>query len=67
MPLLIVEANGSVRSPLTLVGDLVAGPPLPRRRRSFLRDRRSRFLRRRRPGCGDTVVHTGGREIIARN
>lgn len=66
LPLLVVEQDGTVRAPLRRVGGLVVSAPSPRRRRSFLVRRRSRFLRRRKVGRTPTET-ISGREIIARN
>jgi hypothetical protein len=67
LPLLIVDADGSVRAPLEQIGQLVVGDAQARRAPSSLTGRRPRFLKRRKTGFntdGGTLV---GREIIARD
>lgn len=71
LPLIAVDADGSVRGELTAFGALYAERPSPRRKGSALVGRRSRYGRRRRamapmqpltpaPACAD-------REIVAPN
>src|SRR5262249_45352970 len=69
LPLLVVEADGSLREPFARMGAVrVATPSWRRRRRSALRMRRPTLPLRRRVGksIADAVVHRGEREIIAR-
>jgi Family of unknown function (DUF6101) len=69
VPMLVSDADGSLRKPFTEIGAVRAEPPQPRRRRrNALRARRPSILMRRRvtrlvPG----PVHRDEREIIARN
>jgi len=70
LPLLVAEADGSLREPYARMGALrIAAPTWRRRRRSAIARRRpSRLLRRQAvkwPAA--PVVHRGEREIIARN
>ena len=70
LPLLVAEADGSLREPFARVGALrVQAPTWRRRRRSAIARRRpSRLLRRRAGSLSPTpVVHRDDREIIARN
>lgn len=69
LPLLVVEADGSLREPFARMGAVrVATPTWRRRRRSALRARRPTLPLRRRVGksIADAVVHRDEREIIAR-
>jgi hypothetical protein len=70
LPLLIAEADGSLREPFARMGRLrIEAPSLRRRRRTAIARRRPSRLLRRRPGqLPETpAVHRGEREIIARN
>jgi hypothetical protein len=67
LPLLVVEQDGTVRSPVERMGGLVVSKPGPRRNRSLFRGRRSRAIRHRRPGRRDGLEQLAGREIIARD
>ena len=70
LPLLVAEADGSLREPFARVGAVrVQAPTWRRRRRSAIARRRpSRLLRRRAGSLSPTpVVHRDEREIIARN
>jgi hypothetical protein len=70
LPLLVTDADGSVREPFTRLGALrVEAPTWRRRRRSAIARRRpSRLLRRPAGKLSATpIVHRGEREIIARN
>jgi hypothetical protein len=70
LPLLVADADGSLREPFERIGALrVAAPVARRRRRGPLKARRPRFLLRRKRGVpqAEQVVHRGEREIIARN
>ena len=70
LPLLVAENDGSLREPFARLGALrVEKPTGRRRRRSAIARRRPSRLMRRRPGKlpAIPVVHSGEREIIARN
>lgn len=70
LPLLVAEADGSLREPFARLGAVrVQAPTWRRRRRSAIARRRpSRLLRRRAGSLSPTpVVHHDEREIIARN
>jgi hypothetical protein len=67
LPLLVIGADGRVEAPEGRASPLATARPKPRRRHSFFKGRRSRFLRRRKPGHFDQIEHLAGREIIARN
>ncbi|HMN86814.1 MAG TPA: DUF6101 family protein [Bauldia sp.] len=67
LPLLVVEQDGTIRAPLSRLGQLTVGTPGPRRLRRFLSGRRPRFLRRRKIGRSGPITVVSGREIIARN
>ena len=70
LPLLVAEADGSVREPFARLGALrVEAPTWRRRRRSAIARRRPSRLMRRRAGKlpATPIVHRGEREIIARN
>jgi hypothetical protein len=70
LPLLIAESDGRLREPFARIGIIrIASPTWRRRRRSAIRARRPTLPLRRRPGrsIADAVIHSGEREIIARN
>jgi len=70
LPLLIAEADGTLREPFPRLGRLrVEAPTWRRRRRSAVARRRPLRLLRRRAAALPTapLVHRGEREIIARN
>ena len=70
LPLLVAEADGSLREPFARLGALCVEPPASRRRRrnTIARRRPFRVLRRRPASLPATpTVHSGEREIIARN
>jgi uncharacterized protein DUF6101 len=70
LPLLVTNDDGSVHEPFARIGGVRVGEPqLRRRRRSALKRRRPTMPMRRRPGRlnGADAVHSGEREIIARN
>ena len=70
LPLLVSEADGSLREPFARIGALRIARPRPRRRRrSALKRRRPSILMRRTPGklSEATRVHRGEHEIIARD
>jgi hypothetical protein len=68
LPLLIEDVDGTLRSPVEMIGALMTDKvALRRRRKTPLRKRRPYFLARRRgfgPGIAP-AVHRGEREIIA--
>ncbi len=67
LPLLMIEADGTVSEVAGAPNRIAVGKPGPRRRSSVLRDRRPRFLVRRKPGfAGMMPVHGCEGEIIAR-
>jgi hypothetical protein len=69
LPLLVAEADGSLREPFARLGALRVEPPaLRRRRRNAIARRRPLRLLRRRAGipAATPTVHSGEREIIAR-
>jgi len=70
LPLLVAEADGSLREPFARLGALRVEPPtLRRRRRNAIARRRPLRVLRRRAGAlpATPIVHCGEREIIARN
>lgn len=70
LPLLVAEADGSLREPFERIGGLRIGAPIRRRRRhSTLSARRPTQPLRRRPASWPEipVVHRGEREITARD
>ena len=66
LPLLLIEADGSVRAPFEHA-TVAIEETKPRRRHSFFADRRPRFLARRKTGRKVQAEHVAGREIIAPN
>jgi hypothetical protein len=69
VPLLLVEADGSIGEPFPCLGQVRVGVPVRRRRqRATIKKRRPSILLRRRPGVPVAMpaVHRE-REIIARN
>ena len=70
LPLLVAEADGSLREPIARLGSVrINAPTWRRRRRSAIAKRRPARLLRRRPGKlpEAPAVHRDEREIIARN
>jgi len=72
LPLIAIDAEGSVHAELTALGIVLAENPFPRRRGSALVGRRSRFARKRRAAplprtLASAPVVAGEREIIARS
>ena len=63
--MLMVEADGTIQSLEETLGKIKAAAPAPRRR-SPNRQRRPRFLARRKPGLGIRMI-VSGEEIIARH
>ena len=51
LPLLVIESDGTVRSPVSRIGALTVSKPGPRRNRGLFRGRRSRYIRRRKTGA----------------
>ncbi|MDY8109655.1 DUF6101 family protein [Fulvimarina sp. 2208YS6-2-32] len=66
LPMLMIEANGSVIALEDTVGTVKSGQPAPRRRSSN-RTRRPRFLARRKIGGLGMRMMVDGEEIIARH
>lgn len=66
LPLLVVEQDGTVRTQVERLGGLTVSRPLTRRNRAQFRGRRSRNIRRRKPGRSEGLERVAGREIIAR-
>jgi len=67
LPLLVIESDGTIRSPVRQMGSLAVAKPLTRRNRSLFRSRRSRNIRRRKVGSKSPTEVLAGREIIARD
>ena len=67
LPLLVVEQDGTVSSPVDRVGGVAALKPGARRTGMPFRGRRSRFARRRKIGTIRPMERLEGREIIARD
>ena len=65
LPLLVIEQDGTIRSPVARIGALAVASTKARRRTSFLIGRRGRFLRRRKVGRPGPIERLVGREIIA--
>ena len=65
LPMLMIEADGSVVALEATVGHVRASQPVARRAAPH-RQRRPRFLARRKPGLGVRMI-VEGEEIIARN
>lgn len=67
LPLLIVDGDGTVRTPLEQLGGLVVNPAKARRAPASITRRRPRFLKRRKTGFNTEALTLTGREIIARD
>ena len=69
LPLVMEDAEGRAIVAGDRLGEVEVARPRPRRARSFLKNRRPRFLQRRRHGQLSLVpfVHRDEREIIARS
>ncbi|WP_206455461.1 DUF6101 family protein [Aurantimonas marina] len=65
LPMLMIEADGALRTLEETLGHIRAAAPAPRRR-SPNRQRRPRFLARRKPGGLGMRMVVAGEEIIAR-
>lgn len=66
LPMLMVEADGTICALEDTLGAIKAAQPAPRRRTAN-RQRRPRFLARRKPGGLGMRMVVAGEEIIARN
>jgi len=67
LPMLLIEADGSVSEPFGEPGGVKAETPKPRRLHSYFANRRPRFLARRKPGWRRAMSRADGAEIIARD
>ena len=70
MPLLVADADGTLREPFACIGALrVASPIRRRRRRGAIKTRRPKIFLRRKAGRSleGAPLHRGEREIIARS
>lgn len=65
LPLLLIEQDGTVKTPLGRLGAMTIARAKPRRRHSFFAGRRPRFLTRRKAGRAGPPECVAGREIIA--
>jgi hypothetical protein len=66
LPLLLVEADGSITEPMPQIGRVANSGPAPRRRSGSGAKRRPRFLTRRKTGHKRDGECLENREIIAR-
>jgi len=66
LPMLMIEADGTVRPLSKKLGQLDIEDCTPRRRHAFFADRRPRFLAKRKTGNLHQQAKVPGREIIAR-
>ncbi len=67
LPLLLVEADGTMTEPMSRVGQLMILDPKPRRRRNASTTRRPRFLVRRKTGWNEGVGKVEGEELVSRD
>lgn len=67
LPMLLIEADGTVSEPLPHLGQVLVGRPRARRPRSDFAGRRPRFLVRRKTGWDRGREVLDGAEIIARD
>ena len=67
IPMLMIEADGIARPLHTTMGEIKTNPVKPRRRHSYFKDRRPRFLVRRAKGSLGIKMRIDGKEIIARS
>ncbi|MCT7373602.1 DUF6101 family protein [Chelativorans salis] len=67
LPMLLVEADGVARTLEESIGQVKAEPPKERRKGRVVRQRRPRFLARRRRGALGLRLVVDGDEIIARD
>ena len=67
LPMLLIEADGSVTRPVMTLGPVEIAEPKPRRMHSYFANRRPRFLARRKTGWAREQAMLNGAEIIARD
>lgn len=67
LPMLLVEADGVARTLEESIGLVRKGPPVERRKHTAVKQRRPRFLMRRKSGDLGLRLIVGGKEIIARD
>ncbi len=67
LPMLLIEADGSITRPVTTLGPIEVASPKPRRMHSYFANRRPRFLARRKTGWEREQSVLDGAEIIARD
>lgn len=67
LPMLLIEADGSITRPVTTLGPIEVATPKPRRMHSYFASRRPRFLARRKTGWERKQAALDGAEIIARD
>ena len=67
LPMLLVEADGVARTLEESIGLVRKGPPVERRKHTTVKQRRPRFLMRRKSGDLGLRLIVGGKEIIARD
>lgn len=67
LPMLLIEADGTVSQPIHQLGQVLLNAPKPRRRYSYFAARRPRFLVRRKTGWARGVETLRAEEIIARD
>src|SRR5690606_1845918 len=67
LPMLLVEAGGVARTLEAWLGQIKTQPPRERRQGQVVRQRRPRFLGRRKQGTLGLRLVVEGEEIIARN
>ena len=67
LPMLLIEADGSITRPVMTLGPIEVAAPKPRRMHSYFANRRPRFLARRKTGWNREQSPVSGAEIIARD
>lgn len=67
LPMLIIDHNGMISRPESMVGAVRTKAPKPRRMHSYFAARRPRFLARRKPGWQRPAEIVRGEELIARD
>ena len=67
LPMVLVDADGTVRPVNRLLGRLQISDAMPRRMPASVTSRRPRFLARRKMGRSFAMAADVGREIIARS
>ncbi len=67
LPLLLIEADGSIARPEPQMGCVLIFKAKPRRRGAFFAGRRPRFLTRRKNGWDRDLGRVAGEEMIARD